>query len=216
MAAIKQLRGVASVSKRATKAVVLHGTEDQIVEHGASAILLITSASRELLEVALDVGTWALIHCTDADDAASKAGAALDRIRDRAIEFGVSKESFTVYLSNMRRIARAVARGHVVEDLAPGLAGVAKTCPSEHSGRGRPKADKVKPARADTPVGANPRIKSFADDLARWADAVGENVGAPSLAAWMAANPQEAFTLLASYMNGQGAAPAPRRLRRAA
>lgn len=215
MANIKQLRGMANVSKRATKAVVLHGTEDQIIDDAANAILLATSAARVMLETAIDVGTWALIHCTDADDGAKKAGDAIDRIRDRAIEFGVAADSFKVYLSNMRRVARAVARGHVVEDLAPGLANVAKSCPSEFAGRGRPKAEPA--PRADAPAGSNPRIKGFNDDLARWADAVGDTVGAASIAAFMAKNPHEVFTLIADYMNAASAPkPEPRKLRRAA
>lgn len=227
MATIKTLRGTATVSKRSRSALVLHGTEDQMIEHGANALELIATGSGMAVELALDVGAWAFLQHANASpfdpDAARKSAInAIDAMRDRVADrLGeLAKDTIAPYLSRMRRIAGAVAVGHELDDatIARGLKATAAACPSEHSGRGRPKATKADtPAAAmPAPAGSSPKIKGFADDLAKWAAAVGDTVGAASVARFMAENPEVCFDLLASYMNDATAPKVERKLRRAA
>ena len=223
MAALKTLRGTATVSKRATNALVLQGTEDQMIEHGANALELIATGAGMAVELALDVGAWSYLQHANAspfdpDAARAAAKKAIDAMRDRVADrLGeLAKETVSPYLSRMRRIAGAVASGHELSEdiVSRGLKACAAACPSEHTGRGRPKA--APSTRADTPTGSNPAIKGFDDDVAKWAAVVGETVGAASVARFMAQNPEEIFTLIADYMNA-AQAPAPTRtLRRAA
>lgn len=205
-------------ANRPTAALVLHGTEDQIVEAGADGLLLMATGSTMAAGVAVDVGTWAQIHCTNADDAAKKSRAAIDCIRDRAITFGVKADTIGSYLSDMKRIAVAVALGQLTpteEDVSMGLRRLSAQCPKLSTRGRKPKAAEPRDASPSAPVGT---AEGFADDLHRFAVAIRDDVAAPSAIKWMARNPLEALSIIQSYMLAaeNASKPAERKLRRAA